>query len=90
MAGRRWWCGRGRVRAPYYTFSMGEDDPETLSDLERELEADMRSHDYDEYPNIQYISSGEESDESDDGLWNEEDRRSFRMALHEDGSLGGG
>ena len=44
----------------------------------------MRSHDYEEYPNIQYLSSGEDSDESDDVLWNEEDRRSFRMALHED------
>ena len=84
MAGRRWWCGLGRSRAPYYKFSVGGDDPETISDLERELEAEMRLYDHEEYPNLQYLSSGEESDESDDGLWNEEDRLSLRMALYED------
>ena len=77
MAGCCW-------RAPCNALSTGADDPETVSDLEREMDANMRSHDYDEYPNLQYLSSGEESEESDDGLWNEEDRRSFMMELHMD------
>ena len=74
MAGCRW-------RAPYSAFSSGADDPQTVSDLERELDADMRSHDYDAYPRLQYLSSDDESEESDDGLWNEEDRRGFMMDL---------
>ena len=79
MAGCRW-------RASYNAFSSGADDPQTVSDLERELDADLRAHDYDAYPRLQYLSSDEESDgqSSDDGLWNEEDRRGFMMELHMD------
>ena len=43
MAERRGDGGWGSQRAPYYRFSVGPDDPETLSDLERELEAEREA-----------------------------------------------
>ena len=75
-----------RRQASYNAFSFGADDPQTVSDLERELDEDLRAHDYDAYPRLQYLSSDEESEGqlSDDGLWNEEDRRGFMMDFHMD------
>ena len=85
MAERRGDGGWGSQRAPYYRFSVGPDDPETLSDLERELEAEREAA-FDRYPHLQYLSSDdeEESEESDDGLCTEEDRLNLRLSCFED------
>ena len=64
---------------------MGADDPQTVSDLDNELEAELRAHDYDGYPRLQYLSSDEESDgQSSDWSLNSDDRRGLLMELHMD------
>ena len=59
--------------------SFGGDDPQTVSDLANILEYELEAYDYDGYPTLQYLSSGEESDGQSDDEWDRRERREWAL-----------